>query len=276
MSNKSGCIIGTIIAAAGIVSGAMLFRRMKNLPVATERVDLLGVLVDPLTMETAIQRIDGFIQSGTPHHIVTADASGIMRAGETPEFGDIVRRADLVTADGAGVLLATKLCGQRMPERVSGCDLVEQICALSATKGYPVYLFGAAEGIAQQAADKLVSRHPGLLIGGTRNGFFSAEEEPQIVQEIAATGARVIFVALGIPRQEQFIRQYFDALQVPVLIGVGGSFDVISGNLKRAPRWMQVTSIEWLYRLAQEPKRLPRMMALPRFVVAVWKARQSR
>ncbi len=276
MSSRPGCIVGTVLAAAGIVSGAVLFRRMKNLPVATERVELLGVPVDPLSMAEAIQRIDEFIRSGKPHHIVTADASGIMRAVETPEFLDIVRRADLVTADGAGVLLATKLCGQRMPERVSGCDLVEQICALAATKGYPVYLFGAAEDIARQAADKLVSRHPGLLIAGTRNGFFSAEEEPQIVQEIAASGARVIFVALGIPRQELFIRQYFDALQVPVLIGVGGSFDVISGNLKRAPRWMQLTGIEWLYRLAQEPKRLPRMMALPRFIVAVWKARQSR
>ncbi|MEI7834385.1 MAG: WecB/TagA/CpsF family glycosyltransferase [bacterium] len=274
MSNKPGCIIGTIIAAAGIVSGAVLLRRLRNLPVATERVELLDVPVDPVTMEEALRRIDAFIISGKPHHIVTADASGIMRALETPEFGDIVRRADLVTADGAGVLLATKLCGQRMPERVSGCDLVVHICALAAEKGYPVYLFGAGEDIARQAADKLVSRHPGLQIAGTRNGFFTPEDEPKIALEIAASGARVIFVALGIPKQELFIRKYFDELNVPVLIGVGGSFDVISGNLKRAPRWMQVTGIEWLYRLAQEPKRLPRMAALPRFIVAVWRSRK--
>lgn len=278
MSNikRTGCLLSTIAAAAVVISGGLLWRRGQRLPVAKERVNLLGVPVDPLTMPEALSRIEEFIKSGRPHHIFTADASGIMRTQEDPELQAIVQKADLITPDGAGALLASKFQGVKLPERVSGVDLVDRISALAAEKGYRIFLFGAAEGVAQAAAETLQQRYPGLTIAGTRNGFFSADDEPQIVKDIAATHPDVPFVALGIPKQEQFIRAHFAELGVPVMVGVGGSFDVISGRLQRAPEWMQRSGLEWLYRLSQEPKRLPRLAALPRFILAAWQNRKQK
>lgn len=270
-----GFLLGTLAAATFIVGYGMLSRKWKRVPIAKERMELLEVPVDPLTMPEALARIEEFIRTRRPHHIFTADASGIMRAQDEPELLEIVRQADMVTPDGAGVLLASGLHGARIPERVSGVDLLEKLSALAAEKGYSIYLFGAAVGVADAAADALRSRYPGLTIAGTRNGFFTAEEEPDIVREIANTQPSILFVALGIPKQEQFIRRHFGELNAPVMIGVGGSFDVISGRLQRAPQWMQRTGLEWLYRLIQEPARLPRATALPRFIVATWKTRKK-
>ncbi len=265
---RRGCLPATTLLAAVLIFAAKLKRA---LPIATARVTLLGVPVDPLTMPEALARAEGFIASRRPHHIVTADASGVMQAQDDPALLGIMQQAALVTPDGAGVLLAARMRGVQLPARVSGVDLVEQLSALAAQKGYLVYLFGAAEGVAAEAAEKLKARHPGLTIVGTRNGFFTPAEEPQIVRDIAATHPDLLFVALGIPKQEQFIRGYFTELNVPVMIGVGGSFDVIAGRLQRAPVWMQRTGLEWLYRITQQPKRLPRLAALPRFIVAAWR-----
>jgi len=271
--SSTGCLPFTLFAATGIVFWTTLSRRWKRIPVATERLKLLGVPVDTLTMPEALARMEEFIHSRMPHHIFTADASGIMRTQEEPELLAIVRQADLVTPDGAGALIAANLQGVRLPERVSGVDLVDRLSRLSAEKGYRIYLFGAAEEVADAAAEVLKSRYPQLVIAGTRNGFFSADDEETIVREIAAAKPDILFVALGIPKQEMFIRRHFAALGVPVMIGVGGSFDVISGRLQRAPHWMQRLGLEWLYRLIQEPARLPRAAVLPRFIVAAWKER---
>lgn len=253
----------------------MLSRRWKRVPFATERLELLDVPVDPLTMPEALERIEAFVLSRTPHHIFTADAVGIMHTQEDPELLDIVRHADLITPDGAGVMFASGLHGARLPARVSGVDLVEELSELSARKGYRIYLFGAAHGIAATAATCLKSRYPSLVVAGTRNGYFTAEEEEGIVRDIVAARPDILFVALGIPKQEQFIRRHFQELGVPAMLGVGGSFDVISGRLRRAPLWMQNMSMEWLYRFIQEPSRLPRFIALPRFVMAAWKTRKD-
>ncbi len=258
------------------MSWSALSRRWKRAPLATERVELLDVPVDPLTMAEALARIEEFIRSRTPHHVFTADALGIMRSQDDPDLLEIVRQADLSTPDGAGVMFASGLHGVRLPERVSGVDLVERLCALSARKGYRIYLFGAAPKVAEAAAACLQARYPSLLIAGMHHGYFSPEEEADIVRDIAAAHPDILFVALGIPKQEQFIRRHFHALGVPAMLGVGGSFDVISGRLHRAPRWMQRLSLEWLYRLIQEPSRLPRITALPRFIMAAWKTRKDR
>jgi len=277
MSNRpsKGFIFGTLAAAALIVGWGALSRRWKHVPLATGRLELLNVPVDPLTMPEALARIESFIFARTPHHVFTADALGIMRTQDDPELLDIVRQADLSTPDGAGVMFASGMHGVRLPERVSGVDLVEQLCAVSAVKGYRVYLFGAAQGIAEAAADCLTFRYPSLVIAGTRHGYFSPEEEADIVRDIAAAKPDILFVALGIPKQELFIRRNFHALGVPAMLGIGGSFDVISGRLHRAPRWMQRMSLEWLYRLIQEPSRLPRITTLPRFIMAAWKTRKA-
>ncbi len=274
-TQSNGLILGTLAAAALIVSWSALSRRWKHVPVATERLELLEVPVDPLTMAEALARIETFILARTPHHVFTADALGIMRAQDDPELLDIVRQADLITPDGAGVMFASGLHGARLPERVSGVDLVEQLSALSAGKGYRIYLFGAAPGVADAAAVCLKSRYPSLRIAGSRHGFFAPEEEAGIVRDIAAAQPDILFVALGIPKQEQFIRRHFHELGVPAMLGIGGSFDVISGRLHRAPHWMQRLSLEWLYRLLQEPSRLPRITALPRFIMAAWKTRKA-
>jgi N-acetylglucosaminyldiphosphoundecaprenol N-acetyl-beta-D-mannosaminyltransferase len=275
-SRRSGCLVGTIMAAVGILAGKVLFERWRAVPVAIRRQELLDVPVDPLTMEEALERIEAFIQSGAPHHIFTADASGIMCVQDDPELRAIVQQADLVTPDGAGVIIASSFRGARLPERVSGVDLVDRISALAARNGFRLYLFGAGDEVAEAAASVLTSRYPGLQIAGTHHGFFSHEEEDALVAEIAATQPDVLFVALGIPKQEKFIRAHFHTLGASVMVGVGGSFDVIAGVLHRAPRWMQRAGLEWLYRLAQEPARFPRLAALPRFIVAAWQAAQRK
>jgi len=179
-----------------------------------------------------------------------------------------------VTPDGAGVLLATRMKGMRLPERVSGVDLVDRISEMAARKGFRIYLLGASEMVVQAAAGVLAARYPGLIIAGIHDGYFKPEDEPRVVRDIATARPDVLFVALGIPKQEQFIRSYFTELGVPVMIGVGGSYDVISGTLKRAPEWMQKSGMEWLYRLMQQPSRLPRLAALPKFMLAAWKTRK--
>jgi len=263
---NSGCLLGALLAAGVAIVGGTVWRRWQRLPVAAGRVELLDVPIDAITMQEALARIEEFVRSGQPHHVFTADATGIMRAHDDPELLAIVQQADLSTPDGAGVLTACRLHDIRLPERVSGCDMVELVSAMAAEHGFRVYFFGAAEGIARDAAEALAQRHPGLIVAGIRHGFFTAGEEPAVVAEIAAARPDILFVALGIPKQELFIRCHFAELAAPVMIGVGGSFDVISGHLQRAPRWMQRTGLEWLFRLLQEPSRFPRMAVLPRFI----------
>jgi len=271
---STGCVLGGLAAAALILGGALAVRRWRRMPLADRRLELLAVPVDPLTMDEVLERIETFIRSRHPHHIFTADSSGIMRARAEPELLDIVRHADLVTPDGAGVLLATRMKGMRLPERVSGVDLVDRISALAAREGFHIYLLGASEMVVQAAAGVLASRYPGLIIAGIHHGYFKTEEEPRIVRDIATARPDVLFVALGLSKQELFIHRNFTALGVPVMIGVGGSFDVISGQLKRAPVWMQRSGLEWLYRLLQQPSRLPRLAVLPKFMLAAWKSRK--
>ena len=265
--------LGNFVAAVAIVAGSRLSERLHPAPRATSPVDILGVTVDPLTTEQVIRRCEEFIKSGQPHHLFTADACGIMQMQEDAELRDIVRQADLVTADGFGVVVAAHLRGINLPERVSGVDLVEKLSVLAARNGYRVFYFGAADGVALAAANALKRDNPDLCIAGARHGFFTTEDEAGVVREIAAAKPDVLFVALGIPKQERFIRQHYHELGVPVMIGIGGSFDVISGQLARAPKWMQRCGLEWLFRLYQEPARLPRMTILPTFVVKAWRNR---
>jgi N-acetylglucosaminyldiphosphoundecaprenol N-acetyl-beta-D-mannosaminyltransferase len=263
------------VSAVVIISGGLLLRKWQRVPPARTRVAILRVPIDPLTMEHALERIDAFIRSGQPHHVFTADASGIMRAHEDPALLEMVRQADLITPDGSGVMLASRMRGVALPERVSGVDLVQRISERSAQRGYRLYFFGAAVGVAQAAADALQIRYPGMTVAGTRNGYFTPDDEANIVAEIAAAKPDVLFVALGIPKQELFIRRYFQQLGVPVMVGIGGSLDVISGKLQRAPSWMQRAGLEWLYRVLQEPTRYKRLTALPHFVVAAWRGRHD-
>ena len=230
-------------------------------------INLFGVRVDRVSMEEAMARVERFMREDTPHMIFTGDATGLMKAQDDPELCAIINSADLITADGAGVVLSSRLLNQPLEERVSGCDMVGEISRVAARMGRSVYLLGAAPGVAEKAAENLQKMAPGLQVAGCRDGYFKPDDEAAVVAEIAALHPGALFVALGIPRQEKFIKQHMQALGVPVCIGIGGSFDVISGLKKRAPRWMQRTGLEWLYRVSKEPSRLPRLTALPRIVL---------
>jgi N-acetylglucosaminyldiphosphoundecaprenol N-acetyl-beta-D-mannosaminyltransferase len=233
-----------------------------------ESIRLLGVRVDRIVMSEALQKIDEFVESGAPHIIVTADASGVVVAQQDEELRQIINKADLVTPDSTGILLASKWYGAPLPEKVSGVDLAVEISERAAEKGYSIFLLGAAPGVADAAAENLKQRFKGLKIAGTHHGFF--EDESEVVREVAESGAKVLFVAMGIPKQEKWITQNLDKLGVCVAMGVGGTFDVLSGNVNRAPEWMRRHGLEWAHRLASNPRKIGKVATLPRFLWMVF------
>lgn len=242
---------------------------------ATEWISILGVRVTRLTHAETMSRLEAFIESGTPHLVVTADSSGIVTASEDAEFREIVNRADLVTPDSTGILWAARRQGTPLPERVSGCDLAEQLCALAARRGYRVFFYGAAPGVAEEAAATMQARYPGLTMAGVAHGFLTPAEQAELVERVRDARPHVLLVALGIPRQEKWLATNLTRLGVPVGMGVGGSFDVFSGRVRRAPLWMQRNGLEWLYRLASNPKKLAKVASLPRFVWMVLRSGQG-
>jgi len=256
-----------VMLAAGL-AGFYIVARILSHPdaVGSDVVELLGVPVHRTDVAAALHRITQFIEERAPHQVVTPDSSALVRAQYDPELMNILQSADLVTADGAGVVWMAKVMGLPLWERVSGVDLMDHICELAAEKGYSIYLLGAAPGVAEAAAAKLQERHPGLEVAGAMHGYFAQDEEPQVVCRIAQAKPDILFVALGVPKQEKWIHRHLDELSVPVAIGVGGSLDVISGRLKRAPLLMQRWGLEWLWRALREPSRLPKLVALPKFV----------
>lgn len=234
-----------------------------------EWVELLDVPISRVDQEQALSILVEFVHSGKPHLVVTADAAGVVTAAKDAEFRAIMRSADLVTPDSAGILWAARRFGTPLPERVSGVDLVERLCALAAKHGWSVFFYGAAPGVAEAAAARLKARFPGMGIAGTAHGFLAAEEQAALEEQVRAARPELLFVALGIPRQEKWIWSRKEALGVPVAMGVGGSFDVFAGQVTRAPLWMQRRGLEWLYRLSKNPRKITKVASLPRFVLLV-------
>lgn len=230
-----------------------------------ERVQILGIGVDPVSMPEALSIIEGFIHENIPRLVVTADASGIVEAQSDPQWRSIIENADLVTPDSAGVVWASQKVGSPIKERVSGVDLVDEICRLSSLKGYRLFFLGAAPGVAERAADAMRLRHPGVNIVGVRDGYFTADEESSVAAEIHDARPAVLFVAMGIPKQEKFIDRHKYEIAAPVSMGVGGSFDVFSGNVRRAPKFVQKIKSEWLWRLVNNPRKWRKVAALPKF-----------
>jgi N-acetylglucosaminyldiphosphoundecaprenol N-acetyl-beta-D-mannosaminyltransferase len=224
-------------------------------------------------MDEAMAILEGFIASGHPHFIITADASGIVQAQSDPEYRALYDRADLVTGDSAGVLWAAKRFGSPLKGRVSGVDLVDRLCAASPGKGYRIYFLGAAPGVADLAAERMRTKYPGCQIVGTRDGYFPATDDSAIADEIVKTNPDVLFVAMGIPRQEKFILATQSRIKARVAMGVGGSFDVFSGKVKRAPLAFQKLHLEWLWRLIQNPSKIAKVKLLPQFVLMVLRSK---
>lgn len=238
-----------------------------------DSVKILGLRVDRVSTDEALAAIGGFIAARTPHHVVTADASMVVHARQDPDLRAIVDGADLVTPDGAGILWAGRLLGTPIPHKVSGVDLVADLCRLSPTTGHRIFFFGAGPGVAREAAEKMRRRFPGAQIVGVRDGFFPPAQEAEVVAEIRTAAPDIVLVALGIPKQEKWIARNKAALGCPVFIGVGGSFDVHSGRVQRAPVWMQRSSLEWLYRLSKNPRKIGKVMTLPRFALLALRQR---
>lgn len=220
-------------------------------------------------MDQTMTILESFVSEKRPHMVVTADASGLAQAQADPEHLEIIQRADLVTPDSVGVMWAAKRAGQPISERVSGVDLVERVCALSADKGYRIYFLGAAPGVAELAAEKLRLKHPGCNIVGVRHGYFPSDSDTVVAQEVAQFRPDFLFVAMGIPRQEKFIKATMPIIRASVAIGVGGSFDVFSGRTKRAPYLFQKLKLEWAWRLLLNPKKISKVKSLPKFVSMV-------
>jgi N-acetylglucosaminyldiphosphoundecaprenol N-acetyl-beta-D-mannosaminyltransferase len=238
-----------------------------------DSVRILGLRIDRVSMGSALALIDQFIADRTPRHLVTADASMVVLAQGDPELAEIVDQADLVTSDGAGIIWAARTLRLPITDKVSGVDLVAQVSRLSAEKGYRLYFLGAGPGVAEEAARNLAERYPGALIVGTRDGYFKPDEEDDIVGQIRELKPDVLFVAMGIPKQEKWIRRHMGELGVPISVGIGGSFDVYSGRVRRAPVWFQRNGLEWLFRLCSNPRKISKVMTLPKFAVMTLRQR---
>lgn len=228
------------------------------------RVNVLGFPIDPLDVDAALQRVAD-ARADEPLQIVTINAEMAIQGLADPGLGDVLRQAGLVLPDGSGVVWAIRRRGKAV-EKLAGVEFVGHVARWCAANGKRMYLFGASEGVAAAAATTLQARYPGLDIAGVRSGFFGPDEEEAIRAEIRASRPDVLLVALGVPRQEKWIRQHQAELGVPVAMGVGGSFDVLADRVKRAPTAFRRFHLEWLFRLIQEPWRWRRMSStLPRF-----------
>lgn len=235
------------------------------------RANILGIGVDRLTLDQAKKNIcDRWDKKDRVFHVVTANAEMIYHGSRDRELARIIKKAEMVTADGAGVVLASRILGNPVPERVAGYDLMTECLQEAAGKGIPVYFLGARPQVLEQAVNKAQKRFPGLNVAGSRHGYFHEDDEEDIVREIRSLKPSLLLVALGVPKQEKWISRYREKLPPCAVIGVGGSFDVLAGKLTRAPGWMQRAGLEWLYRLAKEPARIGRAAVLPTFLLQVF------
>ncbi len=229
-------------------------------------VEVLGCRVDALDSAGAVRRIVALARAGGSALVVTLGTEMIVRAQHDKRFREVVNQSALSLCDTIGVLLAARLHGVRIADRSAGIDLIDPLCRVFAREGFAVYLLGGKGATAAKAASALQARHPGLIVAGTHDGYFADADGANVASQIAGSGANILFAGLGSPRQEFWLTEYLKETGCAVGIGVGGSFDVIAGNVARAPMLWRRLHLEWLYRLVREPQRWRRQLALPRFV----------
>ena len=221
-----------------------------------ERIQILGITIDPLTMKETVDAVEQYVLKKHPLHLMGVNADKINQCHEDEKIKKIVNESGIINADGASVVLASKFLGAPDPERVAGIDLMQNLLELSNKKGYSVYFFGAKEEILQDMLKIFEERYPALNVVGYRNGYFSPKDEKYIQEDIKEKKPNFVFVGITSPKKEYIIQSFMDNGINAVFMGVGGSFDVLSGHIKRAPLWMQNAHLEWLFRVANEPKRL--------------------
>ncbi|MBM6688483.1 WecB/TagA/CpsF family glycosyltransferase [Collinsella tanakaei] len=221
-----------------------------------ERVTVMGAPVDPWTMAQTVGRTKELVESGAFAHLIGVNADKLLQMRDDPEMDAIVRRCEVVNADGASMVMAAQRLGAPVPERVAGIDLMGELCALAAREGYRVFLLGAKREVVERTRDVLLGEYPGLRIAGVRDGYFGEEEFDEVAEEVRASGAQITFVGITSPKKELLIERFRELGLKGAYVGVGGSFDVVSGAIPRAPLWMQRAHLEWLFRMMQEPGRL--------------------
>ncbi len=229
-----------------------------------ESSNILGVRVHHLTSAGAVEAVRALLRDGGAHQVVTVNGVMLVQAARDERIRGVLNGAALAVADGAGVAVAARILGRPAPARVPGVELADDLAGLAAAEGYPIYLLGAAPGVAEEAADALRRRHPGLVVAGVHHGY--VQDDAAVIAAIHRARPHILFVGMGFPRQELWIAQHLDRLGVPVSMGVGGTLDVLAGRAQRAPRWAQRAGLEWAYRVVREPRRWRVAAGLPRLL----------
>ncbi|WP_232729117.1 WecB/TagA/CpsF family glycosyltransferase [Ulvibacter sp. MAR_2010_11] len=224
---------------------------------ATQRISILNTTIDNLSMRETVELIRKKIEAREQIHHVAVNAGKIVQMQKNLQLRQSVNSCDIINADGQAVIWASKVLNKPLEERVAGIDLMENLAELAHQNNYKIFLFGAKEEVVADVKNIYSNKYNNGIIAGYRNGYFSKKDEAQIAQQISDSGAHILFVAITSPIKENFLYTYREQLKnVNLIMGVGGSFDVVAGKTKRAPNWMQKIGMEWFYRFLQEPKRM--------------------
>lgn len=239
------------------------------------KVSIFGVPISKLGMSETVQMLAEAVESGRPHQIITANPIMVMMALEQPSYMAMMKRAEIIVPDGAGVVWASGYVGNPVKEKVAGIELVHELAKMAEHTGWRMYLVGASGEVVAAAAEKLKEKYPRLQLVGYRDGFFGENQDRDVIREIREAKPDILLVGRSADKQEPWIDRYKEELNVPIIMGVGGSFDVISGKLKRAPNFWIKLRLEWFYRLMQEPWRYKRMLVLPKFAWKVIREKEN-
>lgn len=242
-----------------------------------DTIKILGVGIDKLNHNQVVKKIDGFLKQDKLQTIYTPNTEIVMEAKKDERLKNILNNGSVVIPDGIGLIYAARIKKKNLPERVTGCDISFEILDLAEKHGYSLFLLGGEEGVAKKASENLKKDYPNIRIAGTQNGYFKGAhigcagnaEEVEIIDKINTSGADILFVGLGAPKQEIWINENKDKLNCKLAIGNGGTVDILAGRIERAPEFFQKLGLEWLYRLAKDPKRIKRQMVIPLFILTI-------
>lgn len=238
-----------------------------------DTVNVLGVNIDRIPFDETFEKAKGLLSTEGVSMIFTPNPEIIIAASEDEYFKTILNSADICTPDGIGVVYASRILKNPVKERVPGFELSKKLMEYAASSGDGVFFFGSKPGIAEKAKANVEEMYPGIKVSGTHDGYFKKEDEEEIINQINESGAKILYVCLGAPKQEKWIYENRDKLSVKLCLGVGGTLDVLSGEAKRAPEIFLKLNLEWLYRIASNPSRWGRFLALPKFMFKVLKAK---
>jgi len=221
-----------------------------------ERVTILGCPIDNMTMSETVKRVDDLIIEGGVHQHVVVNVDKLLKVRRDENLKKIISSCDIINADGMPLVWVSSFFGARLKERVAGIDLMERLIEFASQKGYRIFVLGAHKNVVKKVVKTFKDKYTNLEIAGYRDGYWKLEEENTVAKLIKNSKPDILFVAISSPKKEVFLSKYLDYMNVPFVMGVGGSFDVVAGLAKRAPKWMQDSGLEWLYRLIQEPRRM--------------------